>query len=56
LEAASDIKYVLFDKTGTLTEGKPVVTDLVGEDQTRLIQVAASLEAASEHPLAGAII
>jgi len=56
LEAASDIKYILFDKTGTLTEGKPVVTDMVGEDQDRLVQVAASLEAASEHPLAAAII
>jgi Cu+-exporting ATPase len=56
LEAASDIKYVLFDKTGTLTEGKPVVTDLVGDNQDNLIQVAASLEAASEHPLASAIL
>ncbi len=56
LEAASDIKYILFDKTGTLTEGKPVVTDLVGDDQPRLVQIAASLEAASEHPLATAIL
>ncbi len=56
LESARDIKYVMFDKTGTLTEGKPVVTDLVGDDQSLLLQAAATLEAASEHPLAAAIL
>ncbi|MBW4061681.1 copper-translocating P-type ATPase [Candidatus Saccharibacteria bacterium] len=56
LEAANNIKYVVFDKTGTITEGKPVVTDLVGEDAKEILLVAASLEAASEHPLASAIL
>ena len=56
LESARDIKYVMFDKTGTLTEGKPVVTDVVGEHQARLLEISASLEAASEHPLAAAIL
>lgn len=56
LEAARDIKYVLLDKTGTLTEGKPVVTNVVGQDEGLILRVAASLEAASEHPLAGAIV
>jgi len=55
LEAATDIKYVVFDKTGTITQGKPVVTDVVG-DAPRVLRAAAALEAASEHPLAGAIL
>ena len=56
LEMARDIKYVMFDKTGTITEGKPVVTDIVGVDKPKLVEIAASLEAASEHPLASAIL
>ncbi|PIZ63103.1 copper-translocating P-type ATPase [Candidatus Saccharibacteria bacterium CG_4_10_14_0_2_um_filter_52_9] len=56
LEQARDIKYVMFDKTGTITEGKPVVTDIVGADKQMVAEVAASLEAASEHPLASAIL
>lgn len=56
LEMARDIKYVMFDKTGTITEGKPVVTDVVGKDKPMVVEVAASLEAASEHPLASAIL
>ena len=55
LESARNIRFVVFDKTGTLTEGKPVVTDIVG-DETRVLAVAAALEAASEHPLAAAIL
>jgi len=59
LEAARRVTTVVFDKTGTLTQGKPVVTDVVpaGEtDAASLIRVAASLEAASEHPLAQAVM
>lgn len=56
LEVARDIKYILFDKTGTITEGKPVVTDVVGVDKPSIVEVAAALEAASEHPLASAIL
>jgi Cu+-exporting ATPase len=55
LESARNIKYVVFDKTGTLTEGKPVVTETVG-DTKLVIATAASLEAVSEHPLASAIL
>ncbi|HSX02141.1 MAG TPA: copper-translocating P-type ATPase [Candidatus Saccharimonadia bacterium] len=55
LEAANHIKYIVFDKTGTLTKGKPVVTDLVG-DEIEVLRIAASLESASEHPLASAIL
>ncbi len=64
LEQASKIQAIIFDKTGTLTEGKPSVTDMVvfeagkaaGWDENKLLQVAATAETDSEHPLAGAII
>jgi Cu2+-exporting ATPase len=64
LEQASKIQAIIFDKTGTLTEGKPSVTDVmvfgagneVGLDENKLLQVAATAETDSEHPLAGAIV
>lgn len=52
LETAHKINTVVFDKTGTLTNGKPVVTDIVGD----VLQLAASLEKGSEHSLAEAIV
>src|SRR5699024_6299934 len=55
LEAVNDVRTVIFDKTGTITAGQPQVTDIVG-DQQQVLAVAASLEAASEHPLAIAIL
>ncbi|GAX04982.1 cation-transporting ATPase [Secundilactobacillus pentosiphilus] len=55
LEAVNDITTVVFDKTGTITKGTPEVTDIVG-DQKRVLTLAASLEADSEHPLAAAIL
>lgn len=55
LEAANNIQVVVFDKTGTITVGKPVVTDVIGDEQ-RILEIAASLEHASEHPLSAAII
>ncbi len=55
LEAARDIKTVVLDKTGTITEGKPIVTDVIGDKQD-VLRIAAALEAASEHPLASAIL
>jgi P-type Cu+ transporter len=59
LELMEKVDTLLIDKTGTLTEGKPRVTKIVaapdfGEDE--LLRLAASLEAASEHPLAEAIV
>lgn len=55
LEAANHIRTMVFDKTGTLTEGKPEVTDLIGNKQ-QVVPIAAGLEKLSEHPLAAAII
>ncbi len=59
IQAMKDVKIIAFDKTGTLTIGKPQVTDIIplnGFDETRLLSLAGSLEAASEHPLAHAIM
>jgi len=52
LETAHQIRTVVFDKTGTITTGKPVVTAVSG----KVIDLAASLEKGSEHPLADAIV
>jgi Cu+-exporting ATPase len=54
LETAHKITAIVFDKTGTLTEGKPKVTDIIGDDD--LLQFAASVEKSSEHPLGQAIV
>ena len=59
LETAHKIQTIIFDKTGTLTEGKPKVTDVVvvkGITQDELLQLAASAEKGSEHPLGDAIV
>ena len=58
LENGRLVKVVALDKTGTLTHGKPVVTDvvpLVGLPADTLLQLAASVDAHSEHPIAAAI-
>ncbi len=59
LEAASGIHTLVLDKTGTLTLGRPEVVAISpqpGWDETALLQLAASLEAGSEHPLARAVL
>ena len=59
LETAHKINAIILDKTGTITEGKPSVTDLICASnftQEKLLQLAASAEKNSEHPLGQAIV
>lgn len=61
LETIHNVDTIVFDKTGTLTEGKPVVTDVLVRAQSpynkeSLLQLAASAEKGSEHPLGEAIV
>ena len=57
LEIAKRIDTIVLDKTGTLTEGHPVVTDMVWDvSETRTKSILYSLEKASEHPLAEAVL
>lgn len=59
LETAHKITTIVFDKTGTITEGKPEVTDIIpakGMERNRLLQITASGEKGSEHPLGEAIV
>jgi Cu+-exporting ATPase len=59
LQQAGQLTTVVLDKTGTVTVGRPAVTSLIpvsGGDAAGLLQIAASLEAGSEHPLAEAIL
>tara|TARA_B100000686_G_scaffold158885_1_gene166529 strand:+ start:15100 stop:17433 length:2334 start_codon:yes stop_codon:yes gene_type:complete len=59
LQTASKITAMILDKTGTITEGAPKVTDIVlakATDEKDVLQLAASLESGSEHPLAQAIV
>jgi Cu+-exporting ATPase len=59
LETAHKINTIVFDKTGTITEGKPTVTDVLtaeGMEPDNILQITASAETGSEHPLGQAIV
>jgi Cu+-exporting ATPase len=62
LELAHKIQTIVLDKTGTLTQGKPTVTDFVtvngtaNANEIQLLQLAATVERNSEHPLAEAVV
>src|SRR5205814_10596767 len=59
LERLADVRCIAFDKTGTLTKGDlrvAGVTSLNGGEPERILQLAASLEARSEHPIGTAIV
>ena len=63
LQKARDLQTIMLDKTGTITEGRPTVTDVIVwpgnpavATEESLLQLTASLERSSEHPLAQAIV
>lgn len=59
LELLSKVNVIVTDKTGTITKGTPEVTDIISLsnlDKIQIIQIMASLEENSEHPLAHAVV
>jgi Cu+-exporting ATPase len=61
IQTLKEIKVIVFDKTGTITKGKPALTDIIvaGNPQfseKEVLEIAASVEAGSEHPIAKAIV
>ncbi|GAA3977106.1 heavy metal translocating P-type ATPase [Allohahella marinimesophila] len=59
IQTLKDIKVVVLDKTGTITRGQPILTEVVaaaGQEEDWVLQLAAAVENASEHPLAKAVV
>jgi Cu2+-exporting ATPase/Cu+-exporting ATPase len=59
LQKLSEVNTVVLDKTGTLTKGKPEIAsirDFSGENEKKIMEILASLEKKSEHPIAGAVV
>ena len=57
LEQAGDLTTIVLDKTGTLTEGKLTLTDILSDkDESELLQLAATAERGSEHPIGKAVV
>ena len=59
IQTMKDVKAIVFDKTGTITKGKPEITDIIGlnsMNEKEILLYAASLENASEHPLASSFV
>ncbi|MBU4198398.1 MAG: cadmium-translocating P-type ATPase [Verrucomicrobia bacterium] len=56
LEIMEKVDTLIVDKTGTLTEGKPKLVSIVAENEAEILRLAASVERASEHPMAAAIV
>ncbi len=54
MQIIQDIRTIVFDKTGTITKGQPEVTDITGADN--VLEIAASVESGSEHPLGKALV
>lgn len=55
LETAHNVNTVIFDKTGTLTNGKPVVCNVITDDEKQMLLYAYSLEKMSDHPISQAV-
>ena len=53
MQVMQDIHTIVFDKTGTITKGAPEVTDVIGD---KVLEIAASVESGSEHPLGKALV
>jgi len=59
IQTLKDIKVLVLDKTGTITRGEPELTDVVaapGQDERCVLELAATVENASEHPIAQAVV
>ena len=57
IQTMKEVKIIVFDKTGTITKGKPEVTDIKSNVKEKdLMEITASLEKLSEHPIARAIV
>ncbi|MBR1420252.1 MAG: heavy metal translocating P-type ATPase [Selenomonadaceae bacterium] len=57
LENSAQIDTIVLDKTGTITQGKPQVTDVISiGDSKKFMEIAASIESSSEHPLAKSVV
>ncbi|MGV8142081.1 MAG: copper-translocating P-type ATPase [Candidatus Pacearchaeota archaeon] len=57
IQTMKEVKIVVFDKTGTITKGKPEVTDIDSKvKESYLLEISASIEKLSEHPIARAIV
>ncbi len=58
LEHVGDVSQIVLDKTGTLTQGKLTLTDIItnGVEENHLLQIAASAERGSEHPIGKAVV
>ncbi len=57
IQTMKEVKIIVFDKTGTITKGKPEVTDIYSiAKESYLLEISATLEKLSEHPIARAIV
>ena len=57
IQTMKEVKFIVFDKTGTITKGKPEVTDIYSKvKESYLLEIVASLEKLSEHPIAKSIV
>jgi len=56
IQTMKQVKTIVFDKTGTITKGRPEVIDIYSKNKKHLLEISASLEKFSEHPIAKAVV